>query len=156
MARSSAASSRTHWDRRRAAGPALWTTPLPKLLDTLRVGRNPSDLPPLLSQTGVFQSLKDLTPAAGVLPYDVNSPLWSDGASKRRWLILPKESQIGFSPHGAWKFPPGTVLVKHFEFAAEDGRPARRLETRLLVVDRRGSGYGVTYRWLPTPATPSC
>ena len=39
------------------------------------------------------------------------------------------------------------MLVKHFELAAEDGRPARRLETRLLVVDRRGSGYGVTYRW---------
>ena len=79
----------------------------------------------------------------------MNSPLWSDGAPKRRWLILPIECHIGFSPHGAWKFPPGTVFVKHFEFAAGDGRPARRLETRLLVVDRRGSGYGVTYRWRP-------
>ncbi len=125
----------------------LWTTPLPKLLERLRVGQNPRDLPPLLSQTGVFQSLKDLTPAAGVLPYGVNSPLWSDGALKRRWLILPKDAQVGFSAYGAWKFPPGAVLVKHFELAAENGRPARRLETRLLVVDRRGSGYGVTYRW---------
>ena len=125
----------------------LWTTPLPKLLDTLHVGQNPRDLPPLLSQTGVFQSLKDLTPAAGVLPYDVNAPLWSDGAFKRRWLILPKDSQIGFSAHGAWKLPPGAVLVKHFELPTTEGRPARRLETRLLVVDRRGSGYGVIYRW---------
>ena len=56
-----------------------------------------ADLPRLLSETGIFQSLKDLTPAAGVLPYDVNSPLWSDGAVKRRWLVLPKDSQIGFS-----------------------------------------------------------
>jgi hypothetical protein len=54
-------------------------------------------LPGLLSQTGIFRSLKDLTPEAGVLPYDVNAPLWSDGAQKQRWLILPDESQIGFS-----------------------------------------------------------
>jgi uncharacterized repeat protein (TIGR03806 family) len=125
---------------------ALWMTPLPKLLDTLRVGQDQRELPPLLSQTGIFQSLTDLTPAAGVLPYDVNSPLWSDGAAKRRWLILPTDARIGFSERGPWKFPPGTVFVKHFELHAND-RPPRRLETRLLVVGRRGFGYGVSYRW---------
>jgi hypothetical protein len=43
------------------------------------------------------------------------------------------------------------VLVKHFEAPTDAGRPGagRRLETRLLVVDRRGLGYGVTYRWRP-------
>ncbi len=125
----------------------LWTTPLPKLLDRLRVGPNPRELPRLLSETGIFQSLEDLTPTAGVLPYDVNAPLWSDGAQKRRWLALPKDTRIGFSEREAWKFPPGTVFVKHFELPGADGRAARRLETRLLVVDRRGSGYGVTYKW---------
>ena len=126
---------------------SLWTSPLPKLLDTLRVGPSPRDLPKLLSDTGIFQSLRDLAPAPDVLPYDVNTPLWSDGAAKRRWIALPKNTRIGFSERGEWTFPPGTVFVKHFELPASDGRPARRLETRLLVTDRRGSGYGVTYRW---------
>ncbi len=128
---------------------ALWTAPLPKLLAGLRVGPNPGDLPKLLSQTGLFTSLEDLTPAEGVLPYDVNSPLWSDGASKRRWLVLPPGAPIGLSENGAWRFPAGTVFVKHFELATVEGQPPRRLETRLLVVDRRGRGYGVTYRWRP-------
>jgi uncharacterized repeat protein (TIGR03806 family) len=125
----------------------VWTTPLPQPPDGLRVGPDPRDLPRLLSETGVFRSLQDFTPAAGILPYDVNTPLWSDGAAKRRWLALPRDTRIGFTERGAWRFPPGTVFVKHFEMPAGEGRPARRLETRLLVVDRRGSGYGVTYRW---------
>jgi uncharacterized repeat protein (TIGR03806 family) len=126
---------------------ALWTKPLPKVLDTLHVGLSPQHLPRLLSQTGIFRSLKDLTPEAGILPYDVSSPLWSDGAQKRRWIALPQDTRIGFSERGAWKFPPGTVFVKHFEMRAGEGRSAQRLETRLLVVDRRSFGYGVTYKW---------
>jgi uncharacterized repeat protein (TIGR03806 family) len=100
-----------------------------------------------LSATGIFRSLRDLTPEAGVRPYDVNVPLWSDGALKRRWIALPKDAPIGFAARGPWKFPPGAVFVKHFEMSAGEGKPARRLETRLLVVDRRGVGYGVTYKW---------
>jgi uncharacterized repeat protein (TIGR03806 family) len=126
---------------------ALWTTPLPKPLNSLRVGLNPNELPRLLSKTGIFRSLRDLTPETGVRSYDVNVPLWSDGAQKRRWLVLPQDSPIGFVNRGPWKFPPGTVIVKHFEMPAGKGKSARWLETRLLVVDRRGLGYGVTYKW---------
>jgi hypothetical protein len=32
-------------------------------------------------------------------------PLWSDGATKRRWLSLPPESTIDASEPDAWKFP---------------------------------------------------
>ena len=126
---------------------ALWTTPLPKPLDGIRVGLNPQDLPRLLSETGVFRSVRDLTPATGVLPYEVNAPLWSDGAAKKRWMALPQDTRIGFSEHGAWKFPPGTVFVKHFDMPSGEGQVSQKLETRLLVVDRRGTGYGVTYKW---------
>jgi uncharacterized repeat protein (TIGR03806 family) len=115
-----------------------------KFATTLVVPRDPALLPPLLSQTGVFCSLADLTPNPGVVPYTVNAPLWSDGAAKQRWIALPGDARIDFAPTGEWKFPPGTVFIKHFELEGNK----KRLETRLLVVDR-GGGYGVTYKWRP-------
>jgi uncharacterized repeat protein (TIGR03806 family) len=109
----------------------------------------PEDLPGRLSQTGLFRSLKDLTPRPGVVPYGVLAPLWSDGALKRRWVVLPGDGRVGFAADGAWKFPAGTVFVKHFELGDEKAPPEKRrkVETRLLVVDRSGVGWGVTYRW---------
>ena len=46
-------------------------------------------LPRLLSQTGLFKDVARLIPAEDLLPYDVNVPFWSDGATKRRWIKLP-------------------------------------------------------------------
>jgi uncharacterized repeat protein (TIGR03806 family) len=115
----------------------------------LKVSQKPDNLPALLSQTGVFASLTDLRPSPGVVPYDVNAPLWSDGASKRRWIVLPPGGKIRFAPTGEWDFPPGTVFIKHFELATDEEHPQvkKRLETRLLVVDGTGNGYGATYKW---------
>src|SRR5262249_12772044 len=81
----------------------------------LNVPLDPSRLAPPLSQTGVFASLSDLTPAPGIVPYAVNSPLWSDGALKRRWVALPGGETIGFLATGEWTFPRETVFIKHFE-----------------------------------------
>ena len=83
--------------------------------------------PRKLSETGLFASTKDHTPAKGLIPYSVNAPLWSDGAEKDRFLALPGNSQIEMDavvyPHGptypdrGWRFPDGTVLVKTFSLA---------------------------------------
>ena len=106
-------------------------------------------LPKLLSQTGAFADLEKLQPADGLIPYTVNSPLWSDGASKLRWMALPTEMKIHFAPTGEWKFPAGTVFVKNFSLPVDDTNPKilRRLETRLLVCDTNGGVYGASYRW---------
>lgn len=112
--------------------------------------------PTLLSQTGAFTDLATLEPAPGLLPYRVNSPLWSDGAEKQRWIALPNDGshntadeQITFSATGNWQFPAGTVFVKHFELPLAAGQPElrRRLETRFLIISEDGGAYGLTYKW---------
>lgn len=116
-------------------------------------GALPSDpaasFPPLLSQTGAFSDAAALTPSPGLIPYDVNSPLWTDGALKWRWIAVPTNAQIAFATSAPCVFPPGTVLVKHFELGVNDTNPAirKRIETRLLIVSTNGAPFGATYRW---------
>ena len=123
--------------------------------------------PRRLSETGLFTSTEDMTPAAGLIPYSVNSPLWSDAALKERYLALPGDSKIKYNtltypqpapgaPPG-WQFPDGAVAVKTFSLEMETGNPesVRRLETRLLVhekipgTDEYGEELwqGYTYVW---------
>jgi uncharacterized repeat protein (TIGR03806 family) len=104
--------------------------------------------PERLSWMGAFTDLANLTPAPGFIPYDVNTPLWSDGALKRRWVAVPQNERIGFCSTGPWTFPAGTVFMKHFELVVNEVTGAkRRLETRFLVRQAGGGVYGVTYKW---------
>jgi uncharacterized repeat protein (TIGR03806 family) len=123
--------------------------------------------PRKLSETGLFTSTRDLRPAAGLIPYSVNAQLYSDNASKERYLAIPGLGQIEFdtveypqpspgAPRG-WRFPNGTVAVKTFFLEMEKGNPAtrRRLETRILHFEKLagneevGDQYwrGYTYLW---------
>ncbi len=104
--------------------------------------------PQKLSETGLFTSVRKHTPQPALIPYSVNSPLWSDGAYKERFIALPGTNQIEFTEGGAWKFPEQTVLVKSFSLEREAGNPAsrRRLETRLLVL-QQNEWVGYTYLW---------
>jgi uncharacterized repeat protein (TIGR03806 family) len=108
-----------------------------------------TNLPRQLGATGLFEDVTALAPRPALLAYSVNSPLWSDGATKRRWLALPEGQAIGFSDSGAWTFPEGTVFVKHFDMALDERSPERRrrLETRVLVAGADGTYYGATYKW---------
>lgn len=116
-------------------------------------GQVPADpsaaFPLLLSQTGAFADVATLTPASGLIPFDVNAALWTDGAWKVRWIAVPDGAQVQYSQAGSWTFPAGTVLVKHFELGINDTNPniRKRIETRLLVVASNASVFGVTYRW---------
>lgn len=106
--------------------------------------------PPLLSQTGSFENVRTLIPKPNLIPYELIVPFWSDGASKSRWVSLPK-GEIKFRPNGEWTFSNGTVFVKEFELPIDDTNPLikRRLETRFLVRDRTRGVYGITYKWRP-------
>ncbi len=105
-------------------------------------------MPLLLSQTGAFNSTRDLVPGKGLIPYDLVVPFWSDGAGKLRWASVPA-GKIKYSSTGEWTFPEGTVFVKTFALPTDgaDSTVKRRLETRLLVCDDSGGVYGVVYKW---------
>ena len=107
----------------------------------------PQEFPNLLSETDAFTDLKNMAPTPGIVPYGVNTPLWSDGASKQRWISVPKASGgITYSQDSLWDFPIGTVFIKHFELPVSKDSTVK-LETRFFVIDENKQGYGITYKW---------
>lgn len=120
-----------------------------KIYKLARDGPPVQQVPLLLSQTGVLTNLANMTPATGFVAYDVNTPLWSDGAQKQRWFAVPNGKTVGYAPTGEWTFPEGSVFVKNFELPIDDRNPLlkRRVETRVLVRDDLGYVYGATYKW---------
>ena len=106
------------------------------------------DFPATLTETGLFSSVEDHQPAPGLIPYDVNVPLWSDGAEKERFIALPRNNSVVFNDKVQWEFPVGTVIVKTFflESDTTNLQKRRRLETRLWLQNPRG-WEGYTYLW---------
>lgn len=97
----------------------------------------------LLSDLGLYEDMADKVIAPEAIALRPAYPLWSDGAQKRRWMILPPGSVIDSSDMNHWELPIGTKLFKEF---VVDGR---RVETR--VIERRGDAdYRFTpYLWEP-------
>ena len=100
--------------------------------------------PPTLTDTGCFSDVPARELAPGVLPYSVNTPLWSDAAGKERALALPDQGVIEYTDSGPWTLPDGTILIKTFLDPTAADEPA--LETRFLINDA-GDWRGATYRW---------
>ncbi len=74
-------------------------------------------------------------PATGVIPYDLNSALFSDYAEKYRFIKLPPGTHATYRDDDVFEFPVGTVIAKTFAFPrdARDPSQGRRLiETRIL------------------------
>ena len=105
---------------------------------------------PKLSSYPFFDGrLADQKPAAGVVPYEVISTLYADGAGKNRFLAVPPGAKIHFDPTGRWLFPDGTTIIKTFFFDPDErapGKDRRLVETRLLKYTE-GAWYAVTYVW---------
>jgi uncharacterized repeat protein (TIGR03806 family) len=99
------------------------------------------DFPTLLSETGCFDLLDPTVPVEAMIPFEPNSELWSDGATKRRWLAMPDGATIDSDALGDLDLPIGSVLAKEFTVAGQ------RIETRLLVRHDDGLWAGYTYAW---------
>lgn len=94
-----------------------------------------------LSDYGFFKGkLADLLPVENVLPYDLNTPLFSDYAKKKRFIYLPKGKSINYREKEVLDFPIGTILIKNFYYSDQQISNAERkiLETRLLIHEENG------------------
>lgn len=103
-------------------------------------GAGIAPLPQRLSDTGLFVGGSTTEIRSENLPFTPQYPLWSDGATKRRWIFIPPGSAIDASDPNAWEFPRGTRLWKEFSVG-------RRIETRLIERLADGSWRFATYVW---------
>jgi uncharacterized repeat protein (TIGR03806 family) len=133
-------------------------------LDAQLSGCNTATLGPapplLLRDTGCFELGLPKQPIADFMPYEVNSPLWSDGATKERYLKVPPGTTIavkdcdlapdtclpvarGGRPEdeGHFDLPVGSILIKVFSLEG------RRIETRLLMRVSDSAWKAYSYQW---------
>ncbi len=103
-----------------------------------------------LSQYGLFAGDPAAQqPAAGVIPYDINSALFSDYAEKHRFIKMPAGTQAIYKPDQVFDLPLGTLIAKTFAYPrdARDPSKGRRLiETRILKHEPEG-WVGLPYIW---------
>jgi hypothetical protein len=99
-------------------------------------------LPETLAETGLYADWDAKIIAPGHLPFSPQYPLWTDGASKIRWLHLPAGTWIDATDPDSWQFPVGTKVWKEFRF---NGAPA---ETRMIERTAEGWRYA-SYVWRP-------
>lgn len=135
---------------------ALWngpsTPPIPGARASIR-GCAFDGVTPTLSATGCFTIAGGrATPHAGLVPFDIASDLWSDGALKRRWIALPDGQALATPPTGAWTAPPGTMIVKEFAYETTPGAAHTRrvMETRFLINSASADVWrGFSFLWRP-------
>lgn len=104
-------------------------------------GAGVDPVPDLLSQSGCVEPTDITRPYAGLVPYDLNAPFWSDGALKERYIGIPNGTTISVDSDDDWQFPPGSIIVKNFR------RNGRLIETRHLMRHPDGVWAGYTYEW---------
>jgi uncharacterized repeat protein (TIGR03806 family) len=116
----------------------------------------------------LFRDGRKLALNAGVVPYDLNTPLFSDYAHKLRTVWMPAGSAAQYDATRSFDFPVGTILSKTFYYPRTgaganavartydqskdsagqglDLAAVRLIETRILV--RRESGWeALPYVW---------
>ncbi len=94
-----------------------------------------------LSETFCVNMTDPAVPQEHMIPYTLNTPLWSDGAQKERFVYVPPDTTVTVSDDGDWHFPVGSIFVKNFHL---DGSI---IETRLLVRKPGGIWTGYSYQW---------
>ena len=103
----------------------------------------------LLSDYGLFEDLAEQTLLEGVIPYQLNSLSFVDGARQESFVYIPPGETARYQPDNAFTFPVGSILIQNLWFPvdADDVSNQKRLfETRLLLHMTKG-WTAVPYLW---------
>ena len=120
-----------------AVAVAVAAAPLRQVNDPAITG---AAFPVNLSEFGFFADGPAQRPAAGVTPYRLNTPLWSDGSDKLRFVYLPAGTKARAQAEGLLDLPVGAALIKTFKFGSQ------LIETRVLL--HRADGWlALPYQW---------
>jgi hypothetical protein len=116
-------------------------------------------LPQRLSEAGLYSNIgtkaRTIADTNSIVYFEVNSPLWSDGTHKERYISLPPGgAKVIPTDTSKFVFPEKTVLIKNFSIDTVHGDPNTRIliETRFLVHRKTEEGTvrwsGISYMWL--------
>jgi glucose/arabinose dehydrogenase/mono/diheme cytochrome c family protein len=100
--------------------------------------------PQSLADTGFFNDLDPIGPAAGFHPLYFNSPVWRPGVRSESWIRIPDEGTVSFAEPGPWQFPKNTVILQHYETLS-----GLNHETHVYTSNGDGSYRAAAYRWEP-------
>lgn len=100
--------------------------------------------PAALSTFGFFADLRQRVPAARVVGYRLNTPLFSDYAEKQRYLYVPAGHTARYDAESVLALPVGSALIKTFGYGS--GAAFQPIETRVLL--HRAAGWvALPYVW---------
>jgi hypothetical protein len=97
--------------------------------------------PSTLECTGLYSDFASQTLSPNVQAYAPAVPLWSDGATKERWIDLPPGQKIDATNPNEWVFPIGTKVFKQFTYNGV------RVETRMFLKVQANYWVHATYAW---------
>ena len=100
--------------------------------------------PSTLSDFGFFDG-NAAKPSDRLIQYELRTPLFSDYATKQRFMHIPAGASVTADKDGRLIFPVGTALIKSFGYAAASGG-LDIIETRVLL--HKASGWvALPYVW---------
>lgn len=97
---------------------------------------------PKLSDYKFFEgNMKDQNPSLNVIPYEPASALFTDYASKKRFIWMPEGVQANYvADNKILDFPVGTALIKTFYYTTiQPANSTQIIETRLMI--RHANGW---------------
>lgn len=123
----------------------------PIILEAVNLGvSTKSNDPEKLSDWNFFQGpIYELIPNDDIIPYELNTPLFSDYALKSRFIKIPQGEKAVYQSEQVMTFPEGTILIKNFYYPEASGltqTSKRIIETRLLINEME-EWKALTYVW---------